>query len=492
MSNFDSVSLAGTSLRPAPYVSTTYEYNKSGQYVIGGFLVVTLSGTVVDKDIINAIKSLSALQKNSDCVSLTIGCSGGTDFINGSGRIRSVTINPSDQPFIVSYSVQIALETIDNNPAVEADDEFVNSNCLTAPVSFLQSYSETLSVSGDANTISSVDKALDVSKSYIKASGKIVLVSYMRNICGFPNYNGLDNSIKILEDRAKSLMNMNVCSITNDNPLSQFSGWNKWLDTKSLTIDSNGVVTWSFDMYMSQGGATPFAWVDIDTEDSQDQQRKSVNLTRRISGSIKGLSSANISDYLANRVDANERLSNAKSAFSILSGIITNGSWPEDSIVLTGELNCTPPPPSSCPPQEEELCLQRISSTIKESPISGEITFNAEFAPISACQPRGIGKVDLTVEENLPAERHVEYIIPGNIDSVVVSLNAKTPHRVNISVRGSLQGCDKTKMDELKTCVKKALDKEVDKLKGVWLPLNETEQVGTYSYSLGKEFILCD
>jgi hypothetical protein len=489
---FDSVFVNGVSLRPAPYVSTSYEYNRSGEYVIGGFLIVTLSGTIVGEDIAAKINQLSSLQMLTNCVSVMIGCSGGSDFLNGAGRIRSVTINPSDQPYLASYSIQIALETVDAQPAVEADEEFLRQTCLNTVgtnISFLQSYNETLSISGEGNTIASVDNTLQVSKSYIKASGRISMASFMKEICGIPQYNGINNSIEILKLRAQSLMSMQIC--VPESPLAQFSGWNKWLDTKTLTINGDGSVDWTFDLYMSKGSAKPFAWIDITTEDRGDQKRK--NNTKNISGTIRGLSSANLEDYLADRVNVNERIGNARTAYSALESIISNGSWPTENVVLTGKEIVGPPKPvDPCDNQEPETCNQRISSTIKTSPINGEITFSAEYGPISSCKPRGVGKIESTIEEKLPSNRHIEYIIPGAGDSLVIDLRAPTPWRVTISTRGSLQGCDKTKLGDLINCVEQAFNQIINTLDGAWLELNRTQNIGTYSYSLSKEFVRCE
>lgn len=492
-SPFDSIFINGQSLRPAPFISTSYEYNQTGEYVIGGFLIVTLSGTIIGEDIAEQINTLSAYQTQTNCIEVIIGCSGGSQFLSGAGRIRSVTISPSDQPYLANYSMVLALETVDGKPAVEADEEFLKQTCLAdtgLPISFLQNYSESLSIAGEGNTIASVDNQLQISKSYIKLSGSISMTSFMREVCGIPQYNGINNSIDILKIRAKKLMQAQAC--IPDSPLAQFNGWNRWLDTKSLSIDANGSIVWNFDLYLSKGSAKPYAWIDATTEDSQDQKQKTN--TKSINGTIKGLSSANIEDYLADRVDTNERILNARTAYNALSTIVANDAWPSDSVVLTGELGvCEQVDPNDpcANQQQEENCLQRLSSTVKESPIIGEITFSAEYGPISACQPKGIGKVDFTIEESLPAARHVEYIIPGAGDSVVVSLNAPTPHKVTISARGQLQGCDTTKLPQLIQCVENAMNLQIAKLQGSWLELNSKKTISTYSYALSKDFIEC-
>ena len=489
---FDSVYINNVSLRPAPYVSTSYEYNRSGEYVIGGFLIVSLAGTIVGEDISTQINQLSELQMSTNCISVKIGCSGGEDFLNGAGRIRSVTINSSDQPYLASYSIQIALETIDEELAVIADEAFRKQICIDddRDIGFLQSYNETITISGDGNVIASVDDGLEVSKSYIKASGRISITSFMKEICGKPQYNGLQSSLDIVKSRAINLMDMNPCLPKNENPLAQFSEWNKWLDTKSLTINADGSIDWSFDLYMSEGSATPIAWVDVNTTDTQDQKRKTH--TKNISGTIKGLSSASLEDYLGDKTIVNERISNAQAAYDKIQKDIGKGNWPSDSIILTGdEVGSNPSVPNPCAQPEEETCNQRLSSTIKRSPISGEIVFSAEYGPISLCKPKGVAKIETTIEESLPANRHIEYIIPGLGKSLVINLKAPTPGRATITARGTLQGCDKTKLAELEFCVVAAFDKIIGTLDGSWLEISKKKNVGTFSYSLSKEFIRC-
>lgn len=491
-SNFDSIFINGESLRPAPFVSTSYEYNTSGPYVIGGFLIVNLSGTIVGEDIAAQINSISQYQTNSNCVSIIIGCSGSSDFLEGSGRIRSVTVSPGDQPFTASYSMQIAVESIGGAPAVTPDTEFLTRTCLSSSdAQFLMNYTETLEVSGEGSTISNVDNTLQISKSYIKASGRISLACFTKEVCGIPTYNGQETLVNVIKSRAQSLMSMNIC--VQGSPLAQFAGWNKWLDTKSLTINGDGSADWSFDLYMSKGSAKPFAWIDVTTSDRQNHKEKTQNYN--ISGNIRGLSSASIDDYLSNKVDTNERITNAQSAFSALSSSISNGSWPSDGVTLTASACNTPPPDQSDPceeDQEEQYCKQRISCSTKISPVSGEISFSAEFGSINTCNPSANGNIDFSVEEQLSVARHYEYIIPGYGDSVVVDLNAPTPHTLTITARGQLNSCDKTKLPQLISCVEALFAEQLSKTPGVWVLVTKSKTIGSVSYSITQEFIECD
>jgi hypothetical protein len=484
MSNFDSIKINGTSLRPAPFVNTAYEYNKSGEYVIGGLLIVTLSGSIVSENIQSEVASLNALQTNSDCVTLTIGCSGGSDFLNGSGRIRTISFSPGDQPFSVNYSMVIAIETIGGQPAVEADPAFITNNCLGSNVKFLQSYTEKLSLTGEASAISSNDFSLGFGKSYIKISGEINIASYGRAICGVPNYNATQNAENILKTRANSLLSLNSC---NNNILSKYNGWYKWLDTKKLTVNIDGSLTWSFDMYLSQGGSAPFAWIDFDTEDKTDQRTKMTN--KVLSGKIRGLSSASVGDYLAHKATANERIANAEKAYNLSLSMIANGSWPGSSVILYGSNLLVPTSPGT------PSCYQRISSNIKKSVVAGEVSFSAEFGDISLCQTQGgVGTIDITIDETFSSVRYQEFIIPNKVKPVVQQIAPTTPEKIIITGRGTLNGCKKSDMKTLSACVNTEVSNTYSKLpnSAKLILLGEKKNIGTYSYTITKEYILCD
>lgn len=484
-SDFDSIFLNGQSLRPAPFVSTSYEYSKAGEFIIGGFLIVTLSGTLVDKDIKKKIAEINNLQKNLDCINLKIGCSGGSDFLNGNGRIRSVDINPTDQPYTANYSIQIAIETIDGQPAVKPDPEFLRINCIT-DAKFLLEYSETIQIVGEINNLAMVDNSMGVSKSYMKVSGRVSVTSYGRDICGIPSYSGIDSSIKILKERAAALLSLSSCNSAH--PLYSYNGWSKWIDSKSLDINTgNGSVTWSFDMYISNGGCAPFAWVDINTEDKKDQIKG--QKFRNISGTIRGLSTAT-SDILDNKSCTESRYVNAQAALTKLQPYLVNGIWPSSDFVdLNGIVgNCPILLTNDCG-TGYGFCFQRISSSLNKSPINGEITFNAEFNDINSCDPIGDGSIELNVDESLPVYRAIEIPIPYS-NKAIVQVVADTPHRVTVTIRGSLKNCDTTKMPSLIECVDRYWLTAISPYNGWWQLKNKRTE-GKFTYSKTTEFIKC-
>lgn len=489
-----SVIIGSKELKPAPFVSTSYEYSKSGQYVIGGVLIVTLEGTVVGEDIIEQMNELSALQSSQDCITLIIGCQGSADFLSGAGRVRSVQLSASDQPFVATYSIIIGLENIiagqKPGPAVDPDPEFLIRNCLTQQnARYIKSYSEKLSFEGDGDTISLVDNELGLSKAYVKAKGEISVMCYGRNICGEPDFNGTTSAINMIKERASALMSLTFCG-PDENPLAVYSGWNKWLDTKSLDINDAGSVVWKFDLYMAQGSCAPFAWSDINVDDKINLEFKPPRRTRTISGSIKGLS-LYTGNFLNNNIGNGERYSNALSAFGKIVPKIISGSWPGlvpnpvGEMLIDGETPTTP----LCEENDEPICYQRISSSVSSSVVAGEITFSAEFADISTCKSVGPAAIDVTVEESLPAIRHQEFIIPNRANSIIHYIGDK-PHTATVTVRGTLQGCDTGKINEVIRCVDNNFNQACAPYNG-WLIKEESKTVSTYSYSRNKSFIRC-
>lgn len=484
-SNFDSIFVAGMSLRPAPFVSTSYEYNKSGEYVIGGLLIVTLSGSLVSETIDAEVAKINSLQADADCITLKIGCSGGSDFLDGTGRIRTVTFSQGNGPYSVNYSMVIAIETIKGAAAVNPDPSFIQDHCLSEggqKIEFLQNYTEKLSFIGEASAISSVDNVLDAAKSYIKISGEINVSSYGRTICGKPSYSPTKNSEDILKRRATSLLSLDGC---NTKILDKYKGWNKWLDTKKLTINIDGSLTWSFDMYLSQGGGKPYAWIDFNTEEKIDQKTRMKN--KVLSGVIKGLSQASVSDYLENKATANERIANADNAYNASLGIILNGDWHHHSIVLYGNDNAPPPTP-------KPFCYQRLSSNVKRSVVAGEISFKSEFGDINSCSTTGVGNIDVTIEETFSAIRYKEFIIPNSKKAIVQKIAPSTPKRLIITGKGVLNGCDKKKMSTLANCVDTEIDKTFSSLPDAYslILLNEKKNIMSTSYTITKEYISCE
>jgi hypothetical protein len=478
------IKLGGIELRPAPFVSGSYEYDRSGSYVIGGKLNITLDGTIVGQDILAQINSITALQMNTDCMTLVIGCDGDSDFIDGSGKIVNLSINRSDNaPFTASYSITIALETINGVPAVEPDEEFLAQYGLSG-YKYLKQFSETITVDGDGTVIGYVDNELSVSKSFIKATGQISVASSTTAVCGDTSFEGIEQSIEIIKSRFSQLSQFNFTDSAH--LLSSYNGWSKWLDNKSITIDEDGTVSCSFEMYMTNGACTPIARIDLTTDDRISDHQKTTIGNRSINGTINGLSTKTTA-LLDHKARASERLANAMSAWTTLQTVIANGYWPGGSVLLDGtEGTCEEP---DCPPTPANMCYQRLSSNITKSSVAGEISFNAEFGPIDSCASNNYS-IETTIEEEYPVVRYREFIVPNSAASIIQYLG-DTPHKAVITVRGSLKNCDKTKLEDLKQCVLASYNKAIGPYTG-WIRTSYNTNQGTYSYTITAGFIECN
>lgn len=501
MSQFDSIVLNGQALRPAPFVSTSFEYAKFNNRIIGGMLVVTLSGTLVDENILQRISELNALQGNSDCIELTIGCadSGGRDFLDGSGRIRSVDISQDSQPFIATYTIVIGIETIDGQPAVNPEDEIALDLAvpLTSIPKFLQEYSETININGNADIICSHDPGMASSKSYLKVSGTITLKVFNNYICNYPSYDPaltVDNYLKL---RSAAL----ISGLGNNNPLAEYIQWIKWLDTKSLDVETNGSVVWQFDVYMHPFNRySPSASVEINTTDRFDQ--KTQRRTRNISGSIKGISLATIGDHLGHKANTNERIGNAQTVFSQLdSAYLNKGTWPGNHAVLQDTQCQAPSSTVVCSTVPSPSCYQRVSHSITKSPIDGSISFDMEFIDIDACKSQDF-TLDTTIDDTYPANITTEIIIPNRqiksgqlYPRSIIQIIGSSSQSVTITIRATLNGCDYTKVPYMIECVRNKLNEIVFgqyPSSNGWFYKNQTENIGTFSYTVTHERTKCD
>lgn len=482
MRTTSAVRLGADYLIPAPYVSSNYEYNKFGQYIIGGVLNVTLDGTIVGEDIAGQIQNIASLSANTSCVSLTIGCDGSADFLQGDGRITNVSINSSDDsPFTATYSITVSLETVSGEPAVKPDSDFLDLFNLSSSSIFIKDYSEQVAIDGDAVIVGSVDSILTISKSFIKATGSISVTSSTAPVCGNQGFNGIQQSIDLIKSRYAELCSFSFSQ--SGHPLAQYAGWSRWLDSKSFSVDEAGKVSCSFDIYLTQGNCLPIARIDIRTEDKLDHTNNSDIPNRSISGTINGLSVAT-TDLLQSKTASNERLSNAYAAFNGLGGLVVSGNWPGEVVKLTGqEGTCTP---SSCPPISPALYYQRLSSNLNISKVAGEITFSAEFGPISGCQLDNFD-INTTIEEELPVTRYREFIIPNSPEPVIQYLG-DTPNKATVTSQGSIKDCDLTKKQQLINCVWSAFNDASTPFNG-WLKVSEQVTESKFSYKITASYI---
>lgn len=482
------VTLGGIPLLPAPYINSNYDYIKSGQYIIGGFLIISLEGTLVGEDIINQIENINSIASNTNCADIVIGCDGSNDFISGSGKISNISINVTgDAPFKAAYTISIALETVNGSPAVSPDPEFLSSFGLSN-INYLKAYEEQIGIEGDATIVGYYDSVLDISKSFIKATGSISITCAKTNVCGQPGFDGIQQALDAVKKRFSQLTSFSFTQ--SGHPLSYYSGWSKWLDSKSITIDDVGTVSCTFDIYMNKGLCTPIAHIDFNTEDRRDLTKSSQITSRTANGTIKGLSSSTI-ELLENKTSVNERMTNANSAYNLLEKYLRNASWPANNPPnLTGESAsnlvglCSS---NNCSIPQQTLYFDRLSSSVSKNLTAGEITFSAEFGPVSECGNELSVSSTLDIENSVA--RYKEFIIP-NAPEPVIQIMGNTPNKVNISVQGTINNCDQSLKSELADRVDSRLD-AMKKPYLSWLKTSKQISESKFSYKITESYIEC-
>lgn len=478
--NNDIVLINNNALRPAPKFTISNEKFTSGDYIIGGFIKVQLSGQLIgtsSNDLNSKISSKTSL--HGTCVSITISCDG-SDLINGSGFVRSINISPSDQPFMVTYTMDLEVTTNDGLKAIMPDAKFLElyGNLNIPDDIHLNSYEESLSLStSDDLAKVGIYGSGTYSKPSVKLTGSITIQAY-NGMCPVKSAdNIIEDIFDIIENRAEQLLSLSP-SLSDAYPILDNYIDNDWIaihNTKSLNINKlDHKIEWRFDIFIYKGSCNPTAIVSIDTTESKDQSTGFETFI--LKGNIKGLSDAG-SSIIDHSILGNSKINNAMSAYSnIISETIPSPS----TINLIGcTAGVTSPPPS---------CYQRSSSQVTKNFNTGEITFTATYADQETCQLGGTS-IDVSVTENMPARNQVTFIVPGQTPIVQIS-NTLTPYRVEISVSAKLNSCDTSKMGILIGCVNDRYATIIADYAGLLVEENSTT-VGTYSYSRTTKFISC-
>ena len=112
------ISVNGTSLNPAPFVSLSTDQYRIGELVVGGVLTVSLNGTVYTataggfSDVSGKAKAIiDGIGRVGDCVQVNINC-GGAVLVNGYGTVRSVSVDEGPDPTwtqLATYNIELEM-----------------------------------------------------------------------------------------------------------------------------------------------------------------------------------------------------------------------------------------------------------------------------------------------------------------------------------------------------------------------------------------------
>lgn len=476
------IQIDNQSLRPVPKFSTTYETFRSGQYIIGGILKLTLTGEIYGSsasDLTTKITNLSTY--SGTCKEIYISCNSEI-LVDDVGFIKNVTINPTDQPFMVNYTLEIEISNKTDSIHVKRDASFGTLLNITIPEDInLKSYEETLSIVGDDSMSNSAFYGGGIyTKSQLKLSGSISIQAH-HHMCE-NNSNIISDLYTVLESRFASIISLNSSIATAYPSIASYCNgdYTAVHDNKNFSINKvDNKLSVQFDMYLIPNlplNAYPTSIVDLTIAENTDQTTGFSNLSVR--GSIKGLSNRT-SSILDNKVLLSEKLANATNAYNSIVDALENREYAQ--FIILGCYNGSPPP--------SDICYNRISSQITENLNGGEITFELSYGDIQSCQIGG-ANIDVNITEDFPTYRYVEHIIPG-IDHPVIQVGtSQTAMKITMTISGKLNGCDETKIQDLKSCVEaRATLERTNRGYNSYILQSLTATQGKYTYKVVENYI---
>lgn len=472
----------GSQLRPVPEINISYEKFTSGDYVIGGYMKIQLSGQIIGTSSSNLNSKINSITSyHSKCLPIIVSC-GEETLVNGSGFFRSITINPSDQPFMVSYSIDIEVTRNFDTKVIKPDQEFTTLYDIEIPDTIhLQTYEESLSLSSTDDLGKTGIFGETFSKPSLKLTGAISIQAHNIMCSDISSNNMLNGIYDILESRVQKILALNGALSATYPILSNYidGSWSAIHDTKGLSINKlDNKIEWRFDMFIYKGSCFPKAITTIERTESTDQLTGLSSFT--IKGTIRGLSDKSVG-VIDNKVLSSDKLANALAVYSE----VVDGSW-LSSYYGYNILGC-----KTSAARPDSACYQRSSAQVTQNSNTGEINFNATYADIESCELGGT-QIDISITEERPAANHVTYIIPGRGVPLVQISNTLTPLKVEITASGKMNTCNTNLIGNLINCVVSRFNEAIaDNGYAGYLMEQEEETIGKYNYSITRRYIAC-
>lgn len=470
-------------IRPAPSIDMEYENFTSGEYIIGGSLKINLSGKIIGNnlnDLNNKIKNIT--NYSGKCQTIKISCSN-TKLVDGVGFISNVNLSPTDQPFMVNYTMVVDMVINFGKKVVVPDERFLNLYGMTIPSNLvLYSYEESLSLSGDDSLANTGFYGQSFTQASLKLSGSISIQAH-HYMCSNNATVVLDQLYSIINNRATNILNLDS-TIAVAYPILQNycnGSWEAIHDTKSLSINKlENKIEWTFDLYIISGNCHPKGMVTVDITESTDQTTGLSSFSAR--GNVKGFNNKTTS-IIDNKVsNNNDKIVNARAIFSDMAatGPFVGAGY---GFKIFGCFNAANLP--------NNVCYQRTSSQSSQNVHNGEINFDFTYSDIESCQLSG-NNIDISIEEELPVQKYIEHIIPGRGQALVQVGNSVSAYKVTITASGRLNSCDTTQMNNLVGCVNNQFYNTINS-RGYnqYVLVKEETSLGKYSYRITRSYIGC-
>lgn len=544
------VSIGGApQLQPSPFVNLTIEKNIVDDIIIGGLLRVQLNGTIVQDhfpDVLNQVKSIIGIAKNSECTSLEIEC-GGARF-GGYGKIISASVSEGNQPTwtrIAPYSIEMELYLdLDGNKFVEPEKSGTPESSTDPDISdlALSDLSEQFSISIDEDSFnwgivdgSTMSNGGGVGRKHVKVSFNIsakgqtggedcVDALLDPQPSTDPTYYGLAAVEQYMLRRFARLKNMDLSGIKNKpdaeivGALDEYRGAS-YLDFRTLEVNPiNNSMTLSGDIIYRPSGCYENVFTTVTVEESLDKDGNQIT----ISGNVIGLVDSDYQNLIHNAIYLNGsactsdiKMNKADTFFNefkaednLLS--IANAHFTKSYIVDKCGINSDEDNPlASCFPEESvnptptpEICeLRLISSQVSRDYPEGQINFTFVFSnKQEACSIPGVSNLEIEATHDIPRDNIVEVVIPGRGMKGVLTQNlcVLSADRWGFTVNMTLKNkkckiAPQKTVDELRNCSLALLDKFIADANIVpnpktscWFITDNQEVLGrnTYRYTI--------
>lgn len=471
----------GTAIRPVPQFSIDYETFKSGEYIIGGVILIRLEGQIFGtslNDLRTKVQTISSY--SSKCQTIKISC-GSSTVIDGVGYIRNVTINSGDQPYSATYTMEIEVaKNYGTQAAVKKDQAFSSLYGLSIPDNvILKSYEESLNVNGDnslGNTALYNNNGF--TKAHLKLSGSISIAAY-HHTCDTFSPDLTNQLYTIVSTRIQKMLSFDSQLKTAYPVLSNYTGFSLVHDNKSITIDKlNNKIDWKFDVYLYKGSCSPIAITDLSISESRDQRTGMHTIS--LKGSVTGLNNKT-SAALDNRTSQSDKIANARTVAQRLMNRPAAEYY--DVTLIGGCLNAASRPPNTC--------FQRMTSSLSENVHQGVVNVDMVWGDTENCEVGGT-TIDVNIQEDFATYKHVEHILPGLGNSIVqIGVNQTLP-KATVSVGGNLTSCNIDDVAILESCVRNKFYETLNAWGyNNWFKTKEVISSSKYTYKITQTFIWC-
>jgi hypothetical protein len=303
------VKIGGKELDPSPFVNVAQEKYIVGTQAIGGVWKITLNGTIVGdsfNSVTTQVKDMLDSYKDHTCVSVIIKCS--TDFIDGNGKVTSLSFSEGTQPSwvnLASYTMEIELYENFGAPVIPPSSGiFSGNNDL-----YLQSYNENFSVNVNEDSFS-WDLVPSGTGNYEIVGNQHVTVSFNLSATGLSgvncsqapapgSYYGLKAAEEAILERLDNIRSLNLTGLTQapDTPddairsitdsLSDFNGGEKFLEFRTVNINTiEQSIELTGEMIIRPSGCiNPDLFTTLSVEENVDGEGRTIT----ISGTVKAL-----------------------------------------------------------------------------------------------------------------------------------------------------------------------------------------------------------